>query len=217
METGVYGGLCPEPKYRPRPEPASGTAGGKVVKVDRVEWIVMKDEQTAANALVSGGVDVIEMPAFELYAELEKNPELQLIVINSLGNQFFLRFNHLYPPFNNPKIRQAAMAALNQPDFLQTQVGIPESLSHVFFGLPVQHALFLDGRNGLHRQSESQARAATSQRFRLRRYTRGVIAADRSAHTYQASSCGCAASAIRRVPRGPPPHVVVEGHESAEH
>src|SRR5437763_9504243 len=27
------------PKYRPRAEPASGLAGGKVAKVDRVEWI----------------------------------------------------------------------------------------------------------------------------------------------------------------------------------
>src|SRR5215467_6495862 len=27
------------PKYKPRAEPASGLAGGKVVKVDRVEWI----------------------------------------------------------------------------------------------------------------------------------------------------------------------------------
>src|SRR5262249_40693971 len=29
------------PKYKPRAEPASGLAGGKVVKVDRVEWIAM--------------------------------------------------------------------------------------------------------------------------------------------------------------------------------
>ena len=28
------------PKYKPRAEPASGLAGGKVVKVDRVEWLV---------------------------------------------------------------------------------------------------------------------------------------------------------------------------------
>jgi peptide/nickel transport system substrate-binding protein len=29
-------------KYKPRVEPASGTAGGKVAKVDRVEWIIIK-------------------------------------------------------------------------------------------------------------------------------------------------------------------------------
>src|SRR5215471_5860608 len=34
------------PKYRPRAEPAAGLAGGKVVKVDRVEWLAMPDAQT---------------------------------------------------------------------------------------------------------------------------------------------------------------------------
>ena len=34
------------PKYKPRAEPASGLAGGKVVKLDRVEWITMPDVQT---------------------------------------------------------------------------------------------------------------------------------------------------------------------------
>ena len=31
--------------YVPRKEPPSWTAGGKVVKVDRVEWITMADAQ----------------------------------------------------------------------------------------------------------------------------------------------------------------------------
>jgi len=62
------------PKYKPRTEPASGTAGGKVVKVDRVEWIIIKDSQTAVNALIAGEVDLIEQPAYELYPVLESNP-----------------------------------------------------------------------------------------------------------------------------------------------
>jgi peptide/nickel transport system substrate-binding protein len=36
------------------------------------------------------------------------------------------RFNHLYPPFNNPKVRQAALAAFQQEPFLRAQVGIKE-------------------------------------------------------------------------------------------
>ena len=39
------------PKYKPRSEPASGLAGGKVVKVDRVEIIEMPDPQQQVNAL----------------------------------------------------------------------------------------------------------------------------------------------------------------------
>ena len=47
-------------KYKPRPEPASGLAGGKVVKVDRVEWKWIPDHQTAINALLAGEVDYLE-------------------------------------------------------------------------------------------------------------------------------------------------------------
>jgi len=111
-------------KYKPRAGPASGTAGGKVVKLDRVEWVIIKDAQTATNALIAGEVDMIESPAFEQYSSLERNPDIQMVVTNPLGSRFFLRFNHLQPPFNNPKVRRAAMAALNQLEFLKTQVGI---------------------------------------------------------------------------------------------
>ena len=36
-------------KYKPRTEPASGLAGGKVVKVDRVEWRAISDQQTGGQ------------------------------------------------------------------------------------------------------------------------------------------------------------------------
>jgi len=38
------------PKYKPRPEPPSMLAGGKVVKIDRVERIAIADPLTAVNA-----------------------------------------------------------------------------------------------------------------------------------------------------------------------
>ena len=41
--------------YKPRPEASSSLAGGKVVKVDRVEWITMTDPQTIMSALLRGG------------------------------------------------------------------------------------------------------------------------------------------------------------------
>ena len=51
--------------YVPRKEPASGHAGGKVVKVDRVEFIWMPDPQTAQAALVTGEIDYLENPAID--------------------------------------------------------------------------------------------------------------------------------------------------------
>jgi peptide/nickel transport system substrate-binding protein len=113
-------------RYAPRADPATGTAGGKIARVDRVEWMIITDPQTQANALVTGEVDMLEMPAFELYRSLRRHPDIQLLELNPLGGQNYLRFNHLEPPFDNPKVRRAAMAALNQEMFLQVQVGVPE-------------------------------------------------------------------------------------------
>ena len=53
-------------KYKPRAEPASGLAGGKVAKVDRVEWIWIADQQTQVNALLAGEIDFIEQPPHDL-------------------------------------------------------------------------------------------------------------------------------------------------------
>src|SRR5438045_3706652 len=43
--------------YVPRKEPPSWAAGGKVVKVDRVEWLYIPDSATAAAAINAGEVD----------------------------------------------------------------------------------------------------------------------------------------------------------------
>ena len=45
------------PKYKPRAEPMSGLAGGKVVSVDRVEWVWIPDAETQLNALLNGEID----------------------------------------------------------------------------------------------------------------------------------------------------------------
>jgi hypothetical protein len=76
------------------------------------------------------------MPAFELYRTLKRNPDIQMLELNPLGGQNVLRFNHLEPPFDNVKVRRAAMAALNQEMFLQAQVGIPGSLAPCFSVYP---------------------------------------------------------------------------------
>ncbi len=113
------------PKYRPRSDPPSGTAGAKIAKVERVEWLIIKDPQTQANALLAGEIDIIENPAHELYAQLRPSPDVQVFETNPRGFQAGLRFNHVVPPFDDPKVRRAAMAALNQPAFLRAQVGVP--------------------------------------------------------------------------------------------
>ena len=113
-------------KYKPRAEPPSRLAGGKVVKLDRVEWIAITDPLTAVNALQQGEIDVIEVPVPDLFPMLKADKNVSLFGWNALGSQIIMRMNHLHPPFNNLKARQAAMYAIAQEDFLRAQVGDPD-------------------------------------------------------------------------------------------
>ena len=110
------------PKYKPRPEPASGLAGGKVVNLDRVEWIWIPDAETQVNALLNGEIDMLESVASDHLPILEKNKDIRLIK-GRASNQYVFRTNWLTPPFNNVKVRQAAAYALNQEEFLQANIG----------------------------------------------------------------------------------------------
>jgi peptide/nickel transport system substrate-binding protein len=112
--------------YVPRDEPPSWAAGGKVAKVDQIDWVWIPDHQTAVNALLNGEIDVIEAPPHDLISVLEGDPSIKLDVPNPLGNPYMCRFNHLHPPFDNPTIRQAALAALNQEEFVKAGIGNPD-------------------------------------------------------------------------------------------
>ena len=114
-------------KYLPRNEPPSGTAGGKQVYVDRVEWnLALRDAQAQVNALQKGEVDIIEALGFDFYEAAKINPEIQLPKYANLGLQYMARFNHLHKPFDNAKVRQAAIAAMSQEPFLRASVGVKE-------------------------------------------------------------------------------------------
>ena len=110
-------------KYKPRAEPASGMAGGKVVKVDRVEWRAISDAQQAVNALLKGEIGFIEQPSHDLLGSLMKDPNVSIVVSPLLKAQYVFRPNHMHKPFDNPKIRQALWYAFNQEDFLMATIG----------------------------------------------------------------------------------------------
>jgi peptide/nickel transport system substrate-binding protein len=112
--------------YVPRKEPPSWTAGGKVVKVDRVEWITMADAQTAVNALQSGDIDFMEIPSYDILPVLAANKDIVVETPNKLGFQTVGRMNFLLPPFDNVKVRRAALMAINQKDVLDALIGNPQ-------------------------------------------------------------------------------------------
>lgn len=112
--------------YRPRAEPPNGLAGGRVVKVDRVEWHVMPDANTAASALQTGEVDLVEAPLLDLIPTLERNRAVTVRKINQLNNQGIVRPNSLHPPFNDPRARQALALLADQGDYMAAVAGDPK-------------------------------------------------------------------------------------------
>ncbi|WP_414702942.1 ABC transporter substrate-binding protein [Polaromonas sp. UBA4122] len=112
--------------YVPRTEAPSGLAGGKVVHVDRVEWVTMPDSLTTLNALANGEIDYVEQVPYDLLPMVEGKAGIKVEVVDKLGYQTVYRFNHLHAPFNNKLLRQAAMYAVSQEDVMKAVVGNPK-------------------------------------------------------------------------------------------
>jgi peptide/nickel transport system substrate-binding protein len=136
-------------KYKPRSEPPSGLAGGKVAKVDRVEWRAISDQQQAINALLAGEIDFVEQPPHDLHGLLKVDANIRMWKLNPLGSLYFFRPNHLNKPFDDPKIRSALWYALNQEDFLRAAIGDPEHYrvcrSQFICGTRLESAAGMDG------------------------------------------------------------------------
>ena len=122
------------PNYVPRAEPASGTAGGKVVHVDRVEWLNIANAQTAVLALIQGELDYIESPGVDFLPMLQRRG-MRIIRTNTLGAPGMIRMNHIHPPFNDVRARQALMLLVNQEEILQGMFPDPAlyQVCHAFF------------------------------------------------------------------------------------
>jgi peptide/nickel transport system substrate-binding protein len=109
------------PDYIPRAEPPNNSAGGKVAKVDRVEWLYIPEAVTAVQALEAGEVDYLENVPNDYAAALAKNPDIT--VRSYPGFIGTVRFNHLYPPFDNVKMRQAVLRVADQRDYMAAMAG----------------------------------------------------------------------------------------------
>jgi len=109
--------------YLPRKEPASLAAGGKVAKIDRVEWLYIPDVATAAAALNAGEVDWYENPPADILPVFAANKDVTIATTDPLGNMGVLRFNHLLPPFDNPKMREAVLNLVDQKDYMRAVAG----------------------------------------------------------------------------------------------
>ncbi len=116
-------------KYKPRESGETAwTAGPKIAYFDRVEWHVVPDAATKANAMTSGEMDWWENPTSDLLPLLKQNADCTVAIKDPTGECWIMRPNQLFPPFDNPAIRRALMGAVNQKDYMTAAEGTDTSL-----------------------------------------------------------------------------------------
>ena len=121
--SGASAAYARNASYIPRQEPPSMWSGGKIAHFDRVEWKIMPDAATASAALQRGEVDWWENPLPDLVPQLRKAPGIKTEVLDPLGALGVVRFNHLHPPFDNPKLRRALIPGIDQNECILANYG----------------------------------------------------------------------------------------------
>jgi peptide/nickel transport system substrate-binding protein len=111
--------------YKPRSEPPVWATGGKIAKLDRIELLGMPDAQTQVSALIRGEVDYLERVPADLLPLIDAKSGATAEVVSSFGFQAIMRMNHLQPPFDNPKVRQAIAKAIDRSMYAAVVAGDP--------------------------------------------------------------------------------------------
>ena len=113
------------PDYVPRAEPADFLAGGRSVKVDRLDLRVMPDQMTGANALIKGEIDYMQYLPFDALPLLRRARDVKLLSIGGIHQfQGNFRLNHASAPFNDPAVRRVLWKLADQSSILSA-IGIP--------------------------------------------------------------------------------------------
>jgi ABC-type transport system substrate-binding protein len=133
---------------------------------------------------------------------------MRIVRTNTLGAPGMIRMNHIHPPFNDPRARQALMQLVNQEEFLQAMFPDPSlyQVCHAFFvcGSPQETNAGVPAGLG--------SPAARERARQLLRESGYDGSADRHHGPDRQSLCACgdagagAADAIRRIPDGCPGH-----------
>jgi len=122
--------------YVPRDGGGKGwTAGPKVVHFDRVEWITIPDDGTAASSLQAKENDWWEIPTADLMPLLRRQSFIRVEIKDPTGVIGFLKMNCLQKPFDNPGVRRAILGALEQKDFMVAIAGDDPAMSRTGVGV----------------------------------------------------------------------------------
>jgi peptide/nickel transport system substrate-binding protein len=82
-------------------------------RVDRVIFRIIPEPASRVAALLAGEVDLIDELPHHAIRQIEANPRTQVLRTNGTRS-FFIDLNNVKPPFNDPRVRQAANHAINR-------------------------------------------------------------------------------------------------------
>jgi len=85
----------------------------------------MPDAQTQVSALIRGEVDYLERVSADLLPLLDAKSGAKAEVVSKFGFQAIMRMNHLQPPFDNIKVRQAVARAIDRSMYAAVVAGDP--------------------------------------------------------------------------------------------
>ncbi|PTQ75302.1 ABC transporter substrate-binding protein [Celeribacter persicus] len=133
----------PNPNFVSRDEAPSGMFGDKTA-VTPIELVSVSDAASQIAGIQTGELDFLQYPPFDLLPVLRANPDIDVLDPGpNAGNIGLMRFNHLQPPFDNPKVRQAVAYALDRGEIM-TGAGVspedqdPDCTSFFSCGTPFE-------------------------------------------------------------------------------
>ncbi|KAA3441955.1 peptide ABC transporter substrate-binding protein [Mesorhizobium sp. SARCC-RB16n] len=120
-QTRIY---TKNPNYVPRNDPPSFFAGKKEATFDTIEMAYVPDANTAMAAMVTGQQDIWTSPPMDNALALKNNPDV--VVAKGYFSQGLYVINHVVPPFDNVKAREALTYLIDQNEINRAAVGDQE-------------------------------------------------------------------------------------------
>jgi len=187
--------------YVPRDEAPSGSTGGKKAYLDRVIWRCMPDHEAAAAALAAGEVDWWELPPLDFLPKIEQNPALRTLIYDPLGTQGWLRPNHLHPPFNNRKAREALLHMMDQVTYLHLSIGQAKYYRPCYSVFACGGPYAITRTSNTRRQSHVNGSRPSASMSSSGRWTgrRTSLSAPAKSRPARAAGTSCTAGSLRRM------------------
>jgi peptide/nickel transport system substrate-binding protein len=111
--------------YQAETAPASGLAGKKAAYLDEITFLPVTEPGSRMSGMEAAEYDFAEALPFRSAERIKENKDLVMQVLKPEW-WVVLEFNPTIPPFNNVKMRQAVLAALDEEKVMKAVAEYPE-------------------------------------------------------------------------------------------